>query len=445
MASKTFGRFFFKTISVLAFCAVSTYALFLAYGYNVDLQHRNIQKTSIIDVVNKYPDMRVYLDDKLIGNSLPVQIQGLLPGFYHLSLQKLGYLPWSRKLEVQTDFVTKVDDALLVPEHPDSLLQQLVHFPLGSRYFFSKDFFIVLSPGSDYLTLVDLLDQGTIKEEELKLSRPDIQDIQIYTPQKFLITFGDGTYEWVEFNGARFVDFSLPQGFTQIAFLPSANAAFFVQAGNLYRVPIDILSTVSVKNLASFLFIKDVEQFDVHDNRLVYLSKGLAYSADMSGKNIRLIDRSHTIVFLRFVPFNITSGGLFIARTLDNKRSLYVVDAQGVVTLLTPQLKGDPDQDGSGHVLFCDESGNIFLYKPLVQKKILVTTLPTDFLLLGFLLDDGHFLFVRQQQMFLADSTFTNIYPLFDDEKNTHYFMKDGAVFSLIDDKLKSLFFLPKN
>jgi len=444
MASKTLGRFLLKALGVLAFCAVSGYALFLAYGYNVDLQHRGIEKTSIIDVINQYPDSRIYLDDKIIGNSLPLQIKDLVPGFYNLSIQKLGYSAWSRKLEVQPDFVTKVDDAVLVPEHPDNLLQQLVHFPENSRYFYSKDFFIVLTPDSDYLTLVYLLNEGAIKEEELKLSHSAIHDIHIYTPQRFLISFDDGTYEWVEFNGPRFVDFSLPEGASQLSFLPSSNQSFFVYNNDLYTVPIDLLPTVTTKNIENFLLVKKIDQFDLHDGRIVYLSKGMAYSSDTNGKNIRLIDGSHTLSYVRYVPFVGFSGGLYVVRTTDNKRLLYAMDEKGTVTLLSPQLKDDVYLDNAGRIIFDDASGNIFLYKPLTKKKTLVTTLPEDFSLEGFLFNDGHFLFVRQQQLFLADITFTNVYPLFAHEENTHYFFQNGAVFSLVDQKLKSLFFLPK-
>ncbi len=439
------SRFIFKTLGVLAFCAVSAYALFLAYGYNVDLQHQHIEKTSIIDVANTYPEVRTYLDDKLIGNSLPLQVKDLLPGFYNLSISKLGYLPWSRKLQVQTDFVTKVDDVVLVPEHTDNLVQQLVHFPQQSRYFFGKDFFIVLSPGQNYLTLVSLMNQGTMKEEELKLARQDIQDIQIYSSQQFLVTFADNSYEWIEFNGPRFVDFSLPKASTLLTFLPSQNTVFFLNGGNLYTMPIDLLPTLTVKNLSSFLLIKNADQFDVHDNTLLYLSGGMVYGSDTQGKNVRLIDRSHTVAFIRFVPFQSGVGGLFLLKTLDNKRALYASGDNGISTLLTPQLKDDIYQNNAGSVLFSDESGNVFLYKPLLQKKTLVVTLPTDFSLLGFLFDDGHFLFEREGQILLADSTFTNVYPLLNAEENARYFLQNGAIFSLSADKLKSLFFLPQS
>lgn len=443
MASKTLGKVILKTIGVLLFCAVSGYALFLAYGYNLDLKHQNIEKTSIIDIASRYPEVKVYLDEKIIGNGIPLQIKDLLPGIYNLSVNKLGYLPWNRKLEVQTDIVTKVDDVVLVPENSETLVQQLVRFPEGSRYFYSKDFFIVHSAEHDYLTLVYLLAQGKMKEEEVKLSRQDIQDIRIYTSEKFLVTFADGVFEWVEFNGPRFVDFELPKGSSELAFLASRNAAFFLNAGNLYRVRIDLLPTLTVKNLPDFLIRENVEQFDVHDNRLVYLSNGMAYTSDITGENVRLIDRSKTLSYIRFLPGNKGSSGVYVVRSLDNKRLAYAADERGIVTLLTPQLKGDVYQDSAGRYLFTDESGNIFLYKPLTGKKTLVTTLPTDFSLMGFLFDDGHFVFGRQQKVFLADSLFTNVYPLFDHQENARYFPQNEALFFLNDHKLKSFFFFP--
>ncbi len=445
MASQTFGRILLKTLGVLAFCAVSGYALFLAFGYNLDLQNRHIEKTSIIDLPGRYSEVMVYLDDKIIGNSLPLQIKDLVPGLYHLSVSKLNYLPWSRNLQVHTDIVTKVDDVVLVPKNTEKLVQQLVHFPEKSRYFYGDDFIVVLTEGHDYLTLVYLLKEGTMKEEELKLSRQDVEDVRIYSSQKFLVTFADGSYEWVEFNGPRFVDFRLPNGSAELTLLPSRNAAYFIHDGHLYRTDIDRLPLLDLKDLSEHLVARNVDQFDVHDGRLVYLSGGLAYAADDMGKNIRLIDRSHKVAYIRHVPLSGSSGGMYIVRNVDNGRSLYAMDERGIPTLLTPKLKSEVYQDGGQRVLFSDESGNIFLYRPLLKKKLLVTTLPTDFSLMGMLFGDGHFVFGRQKKVFLADSSFTNVYPLFDFQEKGRYFLQNGSIFSLEDHKLKSLFFLPKN
>lgn len=450
MASKTLGRFILKTFGVLAFCAVSAYALFLAYGYNLDIKHRNIEKTSIIDLASRYDDVRVYLDDKIIGNGLPLQIKDLLPGFYDLSVVKLGYLPWRRQIEVQTDIVSKIEDVVLVPEHADTLIGQLVHFPENSRYFFGKDFFIVTSEGHDYLTMVHLLDDGKMKEEELKLARSDIRDIRIFDSQKFLVTFEDDTHEWVEFNGPRFVDFTLPAGAGGLTVLPNQNAVFFLHRGDLYRVATQTLATLTAKSVLSAPLLKNVDQFDVHEGKLVYLSGGFVYSADIDGKNIRLVDRSGNAAFIRYIPSNTSYGGLYVVKTRDDKRLLYTAPKEsapgtrGFSTLLTPQLKGEVQEDGAGRFLFADESGNIFLYKPLTEKKILVTTLPTDFTLLGFLFGDGHFLFARQEQLFLADSSFTNVYPLTGYRENGRYFSKGMSLFFFADHKLKSLSFLVK-
>lgn len=447
MASKTFGRLLLRIFVVLAFCVVSAYALFFAYGYNLDLQHRNIEKTSIIDIPSHYSEVRVYVDDKLTGNSLPLQLKDLLPGFYRLAVNKLGFLPWSRNLEVRTDLVTKVDDLVLVPENTDSLQKQLARFPDDSRYFFGEDAVIVVSPQKNYLTVVHLLGQGTMQEEELQLHlSKDIKDIHVYSRQKFLMSFEDESYELVDLNGPRYVDFTLPDSAYAFTVLPDQNLAYFLSGKDLYRVAVDLLPSLSTKKLADFLLLKNVDQFDVHNGKLLYLSKGLAYSADDQGKKVRLIDRSRKIVYIRFQPFKNGNGGLYLLRTKDGKRALYAVDSQGFATLLSLQLKGEPQGDIFGNTVFGDESGNIFHYKPLLKKKILIANLPGVFALLGQIFNDGHFLVVHNDQLVLADSTYSNVYSLFNYDKESHLIFTDDAIFTLnlSDQKLKSLFFLPR-
>lgn len=445
MASKTFGRFLLKTFGVLLFCAVSGYALFLAYGYNLDLQNRHIEKTSIIDVVSRYRDIRVYMDDRIIGNALPLQIKDLLPGSYQLAVSKLGYLPWKRLLSVRTDIVTKVDDVVLVPENLNDFTHQLVHFPDESRYFWGKDFFIVQNPNHDYLTLVYLLEKGTMKEEELKLSRQDIGDITHVTPQSFLVTFQDGSYEWVEFSGPKFVDFHLPQGSSSLQILPGQGMAYFLKSGNLYRVPVSDLASLNEKTLPQYLLAEKIDQFDAHDHLLVYLSRGKAFVLLNQEKTPLLVDRSGRFSYIKFIPSGRGNSGVYVARTKEGKRLAYAVNDKGFSTLLTPQLSGEVFGDGSGRFLLGDGAGNIFLYKSLLDKKILVTTQPVSVVLRGFLLNDGHFLFERDGQIHLADATFSNVYPLFAAMEKAQYFLRDGALFTLENHKLKSLFFLPVN
>ena len=91
MALSSFARILLKSLGVLAFCAVSAFALFLAYGYNYDLFHRNIEKTSIIDITGVYKDVQVMLDGQVVAHNLPYLIKDVIPALYRLSIMKEGF------------------------------------------------------------------------------------------------------------------------------------------------------------------------------------------------------------------------------------------------------------------------------------------------------------------------------------------------------------------
>lgn len=133
MSSKLLGHFFLRIAGLFLFCTISFYALFLAYGYQYDVKNLDVRKTSIIDLNSKVSDVDVFLNEKSVyrGN-LPYQIKDVVPGTFKLLIQKSGFLPWKKVLQVKADFVSKITDILLVPEDVSQFIER-IHEKISTR------------------------------------------------------------------------------------------------------------------------------------------------------------------------------------------------------------------------------------------------------------------------------------------------------------------------
>lgn len=104
---------------VLTFALVSALAvivLLLASGYRFDFKTGTIRGTGIISVSSTPDGALVYLNDTP-QDATNTSIINLDPSTYSMRIEKDGFSPWNRQVEVKTELVTKVD-ALLIPLYP---------------------------------------------------------------------------------------------------------------------------------------------------------------------------------------------------------------------------------------------------------------------------------------------------------------------------------------
>lgn len=95
---------------------ITTGVVLYAQGYRIDLRKRSLATTGMI-LAKSLPDgARVLLDEELMS-ATDSAISGLAPGTYHLKIEKEGYLPWEKDVEVKTGLVTNIT-ALLPPLSP---------------------------------------------------------------------------------------------------------------------------------------------------------------------------------------------------------------------------------------------------------------------------------------------------------------------------------------
>ncbi|MDP1710778.1 MAG: PEGA domain-containing protein [candidate division WWE3 bacterium] len=140
-------------LGLLGFLALITTGIILyASGFRLDLSQRTLAKTGMI-LVKSLPDgARVFLDEKLVG-ATDSTIGSLEPKTYHLKIEKEGYIPWERDVEVKAELVTNIT-AILPPMSPSLTAitqggaQQVTAAPSGSKAAFlsgSKLFLLLLN------------------------------------------------------------------------------------------------------------------------------------------------------------------------------------------------------------------------------------------------------------------------------------------------------------
>jgi hypothetical protein len=106
------------TFGVILFLLAATSLLFYALGYQYDFQKHEILKTGTINITTKPQNVQVYVNGKLKKKSTPATISSLLPGTYHISIQKDSYHTWEFQARVDSGKVTKFDKIILLLNNP---------------------------------------------------------------------------------------------------------------------------------------------------------------------------------------------------------------------------------------------------------------------------------------------------------------------------------------
>ncbi|MEK7516043.1 MAG: PEGA domain-containing protein [Patescibacteria group bacterium] len=93
-------------VFVLCFIATSIAVTLFAAGYRYNVTKQRFEKTGLIRVESVPRDAIIFVNGKQVRERTPARLARLLPGEYVVRLEKTGYLPWERRLEVQSGVVT---------------------------------------------------------------------------------------------------------------------------------------------------------------------------------------------------------------------------------------------------------------------------------------------------------------------------------------------------
>jgi hypothetical protein len=224
-------------------------------------------------------DATISIDDdyqnKTSGFSRDLLIQNLLPENHSIKIEKDGYHPWTKTLEVKEK---KVAEAKYVILFPNDITFSSIGNDIKNFYPYPDNNKILLLTVSNELLSYDA-NTGETKKILTKTQTPyNISDISFSsTSKRAIIKTSTGLHYLLNLETAKISLIKSMSSQTQnVVFDPNNEGNFFYQANNLiYRINAD-------KQTSAKLFKKEtVEAFTISDNNVYSLENGILYKDNL--------------------------------------------------------------------------------------------------------------------------------------------------------------------
>ncbi len=293
-----------KRLLILVFAIIfligGPLAIFYSRGYRFDFETKKIVKSGAFYFRTQPESCEIYLDGKLkkktdflFGNAF---VKNLLPKKYNIRIEKEGYFPWEKTLEVKEEFVTEAKNIILFSKN--------LNFSLSlsdiEDYFFSPDKKkIILEKTNKEGWTLEILDlekntqelfleeKGLTKKESqfrnlnwnsdsrMVLIETEIEEDTKYfivnlLEEKQIFPLGYGDIQEISFN---------PNNSQEIFFLKSLNGSKSLFQANFLTQE---LPKVILKSLITY---------KISDGNIFWLSPdGFLYRSDFSGKRLGVLN-----------------------------------------------------------------------------------------------------------------------------------------------------------
>jgi hypothetical protein len=426
------GHIVWRIFTLLLYILVSGLTIFFAYGYKYDFQKRDVQKTSIIDVLGEEKGVNVLLDGVNKAAVLPVQINNVIPGGHDLSVNKTGYLPWQRKVAVDADLVSIIDDVYLVPEGVEAKIQKVGELDPESKIYKGDDFLADVKEGGKSFDMMTLFPEGIPKKESIDVMQDGLRGLQVFEKGDFMLFFDKGQVAIANFGVGRFLKFTLPSGAEEYRLGHDNQIFYFLMRGDLYAVPYG-----QVDKLASapkdFLARKNVSAYAIsQDGGVIYISDGAVYGCDAGCKKTASLGFAANT----YENLSVKKGGeygLLVLRASAGRRFMCVFKSGEQINCLTDRLSGGAFLNAYDQVLYAENNGNIYFYDPRIdERKLVASVTDGDFELIGWFSNEGHFVLKRGGKIYLNDVNVEIGYELLSDSSGiTSFILLEKALFYL--------------
>lgn len=248
--------------------------------------------------------VQIYLDGKLkektnflFGSAF---IDNLLPKKYEIKIEKNGYHPWQKSLEVREKEVTDAKNIVLIPKNPDfKILAEKTE-----NFFFSPDekkiilkktngqnwnLEIFNTEKNSFKNLIDEQNFNKGKADLLDLkwspnSKKNLLSLKIKEKSKYFIL---DTTEKINLISLDF----LGKGIKEISFSPQNDfEIFFIEKNALFKT--DFSQKTAVKPILNNLI-----SYKILGNDIIWLDgEGFIFKSDFSGKKIEALNLKPVVI-----------------------------------------------------------------------------------------------------------------------------------------------------
>jgi hypothetical protein len=373
---KLWKRRIFLTIAFSLFFVIAPVLVFYAIGYRYDFKNNAFKKIGMLIIESKPNNADIFLNDQHKEQS-PKRIKNLVPDEYDVKVEKENYIPWKKKMSVESKSVTWASNIKLFLKNPEITFLPSVELDSFSSSPNKKLIIGISSDSKNFgLWLNNPKSEDTIKlfpisVENFAISKNDYKNLSIsdikWSPDNKKIIFslknklnGSLKYFLLDINRPENI-ISLNNSFNfeikNIKWNNNSDTIYFISRNNLYFIDIN------TKTISKPL-VKDVIDYDLESNNIIYTTKEkkeilLIKTSKNEGEKKVLMHLPEDEIFI----FKSGKQGN-VAILFKNKKKLYLIDGESdTPKLINENTKNFKWSEGKKKLLYFSEN-EVWFYAP---------------------------------------------------------------------------------
>jgi hypothetical protein len=355
-------------IFFLLFFIISGSILLYIQGYRFDFKNRKFKKTGGLFLKIFPKQAKVYLDDKFLKKTDfifgTVLIENLLPKKYKVRVEKEGYFPWEKSLEIKENEVAEVKNIILFPKEikPKILFTNIENFwvsPKGKIVLLEKGGLLSLFDQKEGAKKILLKIEGDSQLSKLWFSE-DEKKIYLKIGAKEIKTFSLNLEE-IQPELKEFEENKLP--IENIAFFKSGKEIYYLtDSGFIYKsdeelnfktqlnknpFPVKKEKEYKLDVLEGWLFLKEGERFFYYNQDEDLFEKildgVLDYKVSKNGEKMAIFSNNEIFILYlkeRFIqPQKQKGEKIFITRFSEKIGDLFWLNLDYLVFNVGNKIK----------------------------------------------------------------------------------------------------------
>ena len=105
---------------LILYFLVTPYVILYALGYNFSPTRVHLVKTGLVSIVTAPRSATVTIRGRKFSERTPTAVRDLLPGRYPVRIQRKGYEPWEKEIEILPEKATRLDPVILLPSRSET-------------------------------------------------------------------------------------------------------------------------------------------------------------------------------------------------------------------------------------------------------------------------------------------------------------------------------------